>query len=286
MRKIIFILLFLPVLAFAYTLPGTPSGFVNDFTNTFSVDQKTALESKLKTFAAESSNEISVALIPNLGGDTIENFAVSLFKDWGIGKNKNDNGVLILVAKDDRQMRIEVGYGLEGALTDSQSNQIIANILRPAFRINDFYGGLNAATDAVVAATKGEYVPTVIPRDQGYTDDQILEIVFYSAFALMWLSSVLGRTKSWWLGGVLGGFVGIGIGLVYGFLFIGLVAMGLLIPFGLLFDYLTSRAYARHGHRVGSGWWFGGFGSGGRGGGGFGGFGGGSSGGGGASGDW
>jgi len=120
--------------ALAYTNPGSPTGFVNDFAGVFSGEQKATLEQKLVTFEKETSNEITVVTIKALDGDTIENFAVKLFEDWEIGKKDKDNGVLVLLAMDDRQMRIEVGYGLEGALTDAQSFWIINKIMKPAFQ--------------------------------------------------------------------------------------------------------------------------------------------------------
>ena len=98
-----------------------------------SAEQKQTLETKLSQFEKDTSNELSVVTIEDLKGDTIENFAVKLFEDWGIGKKDKDNGVLLLIAKNDRQMKIEVGYGLEGALTDAQSFWIIQNVMRPAF---------------------------------------------------------------------------------------------------------------------------------------------------------
>lgn len=269
----------LPFLVFAYKNIGKPIGFVNDFTNTLSASEVLSLENKLQNFSKESSNEIAIAIVPNLSDDTIENFSSQLFKEWGIGNKKKDNGVLILVAKENHQMRIEVGYGLEGALTDAQSNLIINNVMRPAFRANDFYGGLDKAIDVIIAATKGEYAPEVFNKK--YSEDQILEFIFYGIFGLMWLSGILGRTKSWWLGGVLGGVAGVLVALVYGFFLTGLVSIIFLILFGLVLDFFSSRAYGRSNslHSRNSFW-------GGQSGGGFGGFGGGHSGGGGASGNW
>src|SRR3989344_5277330 len=115
-------LFFIITPVFAYTSPGSPSGFVNDFAQMMSAGARAQLEQKLVQLEKDSTNEISVVTINNLDGDTIENFAVKLFQEWGIGKTKNDNGILLLIAKDDRKMRIEVGYGLEGALTDAQSH--------------------------------------------------------------------------------------------------------------------------------------------------------------------
>jgi len=291
MKKIIIILLLFfasPVLA--YYNPGQPSGFVNDYTGTFVAEQKSALENKISQFEKETSNEISVVLIPSLEEDTIENFAVKLFEDWKIGKKTNDNGVLILVAKDDRKMRIEVGYGLEGALTDAQSNWIINQVMQPAFRANDFYGGLDKAVDQIIAATKGEYVPSDSQKKSSSSGRGFdpFDVMWFGVFIFVWIASILGRSKSWWAGGIIGAVIGIVIGLIKGFLFFGVVAIGFLIPLGLLFDFIVSKKYQAgkaSGHIP---WWIGGGrgGSGGGFGGRFGGFGGGFSGGGGSSGRW
>jgi uncharacterized protein len=273
--------LIVPAIVFAYANPGQPGGFVNDFVGLLSTEQKTALEGKLADFEKNSGNEISLAIINSLNGDSIENFAVKLFEDWGIGKEKQDNGVLILVIKDDREMRIEVGYGLEGALTDAQSYWIIKNVMAPAFSSGDFYFGLNGTVDKIIEATNGEYVPSE-SSDNGGADVNWFFLIF---FLPIWLASVLARSKSWWLGGAIGGVAGIIIGFIKGFLYMGLGAMAILIPLGLLFDFFVSKNYQKV--RSSGGvppWWMGG---GGKGGGShFGGFGGGMSGGGGASGRW
>jgi len=293
-KKLFLGALFLPLVSFAYFNPGKPAGFVNDYAGMLGVDQKQALETKLAAFEKETSNEISVAIIPSLQGDTIENFAVQLFKDWGVGKKNNDNGVLLLIAKDDRQMRIEVGYGLEGALTDAQSYGIINNDLTPAFRQSDYYGGIDKATNDIIAATRGEYsgsgaAPAATSGGVNPTINQIFGFGWFIFFGLIFLASVLGRSKSWWAGGVLGGILGIVVGLLFGFVFVGIATLAVFIPLGLLFDFVVSRAYQKGKDTGHMPWWIGGRGprgGGGFGGGGFGGFGGGGSGGGGASGRW
>ncbi len=278
----------LPVAIFAYVNPGSPTGFVNDFAGVLNVEQKQQLEQKLSGFEKSTGNEISIAVIKNLGGDTVENFAVELFKDWKIGKKDKDNGALILVAIDDREMRIEVGYGLEGVLTDAQSSWIINNEMVPAFRDNDFYGGLNTATDKIISAIGGEVISEDKPAAPKVDYFNILAFVI---FVFVWLGSILGRSKSWWAGGVVGGIAGIIIGFIKGFLYFGVISLAILIPLGLLFDFIASKTYSKSKSQGKvPPWWIGGggFGSGSKGGGfgGFGGFGGGSSGGGGASGRW
>lgn len=273
-----------PLFALAYVSPGTPSGYVNDFAGMFTSSEVEGLESKLSSYEAASGNEIAVVTVPSLGGDPIEDYAVKLFEEWKIGKEKEDNGVLLLIARDDREVRIEVGYGLEPSLTDSESASIIRNVIVPAFQDGAYDAGIAGAVDAMIAAIGGEYVPE--PAPQSSLDIDWFWVIF---FVPLWLASILGRSKSWWAGGVIGGVAGVVLGFVFGFLWTGVAAIVLLIPLGLLFDFVVSRAYARgktSGHFP---WWIGGGrhgGHGGFGGGGFGGFGGGHSGGGGASGRW
>jgi uncharacterized protein len=275
-----------PVLA--YISPGQPTGFVNDYADVLTPEQETLLESQLNTVATTEGSEIAVVTVPNIGEDTIENFAVSLFAEWGIGKETLDNGVLLLVAIEEREMRIEVGYGLEGTITDAQASWIIKDILTPAFKNSDYYTGIEGAVNSIRKAISGE---TPLPADEitipAIDDTEVSVLVSFLYFIVFILSIVLGRSKSIWLGGVLGALIG-GVG---GF-FLGTVQTailgGLILGLvGLALDYILSQ-----GGGPGSGLGGGMFGGTGRGGGfgssggGFGGFGGGSSGGGGASGRW
>lgn len=275
----------LPVAVFAYVNPGNPTGFVNDFAGVLSAEQKQQLEQKLSDFEKSTGNEISIAVIKSLDGDTVENFAVELFKDWGVGKEGKDNGALILVAVEDREMRIEVGYGLEGALTDAQSSWIVNNQMAPAFKNGNFYAGLNAASDKIISAIGGEVIPV---EESKMPVSDYFDIFGGIVFFLILLGSILGRSKSWWAGGIIGGIAGIIIGFIKGFLYFGIISLAVLIPLGLLFDFIVSRTYSKSKSQGKvPPWWIGGAGFGGGGkSGGFGGFGGGMSGGGGASGRW
>lgn len=293
MIKKIFILFGIIFFAFpvlAYYSPGQPSGFVNDYAQILTAEQKQALETKLVQFEKETSNEISVAIIKSLKGDTAENFAVKLFEEWGIGKKDKDNSILLLVALDDRKIKIEVGYGLEGALTDAQSYWIYNDILKPAFQQEKYFEGISDATDKIIAAVKGEYVPAST-TDGSQKSDFNFDLVWIGVFFLIWISSMLARSKSWWAGGVVGAIIGVVLIFVFSWL-VGLISILLLTPLGLLFDFLISKNYStRKSRGLGPSWWAGGFGGkggfgGGSSGGGFGGFGGGSSGGGGSGGSW
>ncbi|MDP3999322.1 MAG: TPM domain-containing protein [bacterium] len=281
MKKVYFLaILLLPAVVFAYVSPGKPSGFVNDFAGMLSQQEKSALELKLSSFSKTLGAEISVVTIPDLGGDTIENFAVQLFQEWGIGKKGTDNGALLLVARDDRQARIEVGYGLEPVLTDAQSYWILHNVITPAFSEGKFFEGINNGVDKIISAVGGEQIPVEQESRSGSGGD-----FFWLLLAgPIWLASILGRSKSWWLGGVLGGIGGLVVGLIYGFIYTGVFSIAGLAVVGLIFDYLVSKSYTKSrlsGHYP---WWIGGHNH--FGGGGFGGFGGGRSGGGGSSHRW
>lgn len=279
--------------AIAYISPGTPTGFVNDFAGMLSADVRAQIEQNIRSFEQTTGHEISVVTIPTLDGDYIENVAEKLFKEWGIGKKGADNGALLLIARDDRKMRIEVGYGLEGALTDAESSQIIRNTLRPAFQRSDFDGGVREAVSEIERAIQEEVPIQTEQSSFGLSRGVIEFFLWFGIVLLIWGAAILERTKSWWLGGVIGGIVGLVIGLfVVGFILnivwwvIGVALLG------LGFDFLVSKNYQQsrlHGRRpswwAGGGWGPGG-GFGGGGGGGFGGFGGGGSGGGGSSGGW
>ncbi len=144
--------------AFAYTSPGAPTGYVNDYTGTLSTNVKQSLEAELQLFAASTTNEIAVVIISSLEGDSVENYAVKLFEEWKIGNAKNDNGVLLLIAKNDRKLRIEVGYGLEGALPDILAKDIIDTKITPAFKQEDYDKGVTEGVRAIEQVTKGEYI--------------------------------------------------------------------------------------------------------------------------------
>lgn len=134
-----------------------PARLVVDYTNTLAPDQREALENKLVSFDDSTSTQIAVVIIESTGNYEISDYAVALGREWGIGNKDINNGVLLLVAKNDRKMWIATGYGLEGALPDATTKQIIENEIKPNFRENDFYRGLDEGTDAIIAATKGEY---------------------------------------------------------------------------------------------------------------------------------
>lgn len=270
----------------AYTSPGKPTGAVNDFAGILSAEERSALEIKVREFQRPAGLEMAVVTVPSLGGETIENYAVKLFAEWGIGQKLKDNGVLLLIAPNEREVRIEVGYGLEPLLTDAESSQIIRTVILPAFKSGDYSGGIRAGIDGIETAVNAD--PAVVPSEPEKTSSSrgLPGEIFLFALAFSFqLIPVMMRSKSWWLGGV--------IGLVLGFLLWSLYIGITLAIIGLILDYVLSKKYreellaGKNPDKMFSGarGWFGGFGGRG-GGGGFGGFGGGMSGGGGASGRW
>jgi len=134
-----------------------PQKLVVDYTNTLAADQKAALEQKLVAFDDSTSTQIAVVLVETTGDRDIADYAVAMGRAWGIGNKEFNNGILLLVAKNDRKIWIATGYGLEGALPDILAKRIIENEIKPNFKGSDFYRGLDEGTDAIIAATKGEY---------------------------------------------------------------------------------------------------------------------------------
>ena len=254
-----FLLFSLTVVAQQVLPKPNPPRLVVDAANVLSSDQRQILEQKLDAFNDTTSNQISIVTINDLNDVPIEDYAVKLFRDWGIGGSKHNNGLLILVSKNDHQIRIEVGYGLEGAITDVQSNDIIANDLRPNFKGGDFYRGFDEAINSLEKAAVGEYKERGTQKDDNGGGGNILGFIIIVIIILI----VIGRGR----GGRGGGMMS-----RRGFGSWWIPAM-----------FLGGGNWGRS-----SGGWGGGFGGGGfgGGGGGFGGFGGGSSGGGGASGGW
>ena len=162
----IFILLLVSVLTFSQstfdpeTLLKPQTGkqqLVNDFTNTLTPDQKQALENKLVAFNDSTSTQIAVVIIPTLNGNDIADYNVKLGRAWGVGGKQYSNGVILLIAKEDRKLNIATGYGVEGALPDITAKHIIEDVIVPNFKGDDYYRGIEEGTDAIIQAVKGEY---------------------------------------------------------------------------------------------------------------------------------
>lgn len=136
---------------------------VTDLTGTLSVDERAALEAKLAAFEARKGSQIAVLFVPTTGPETIEQYAIRVAERWRLGREGVDDGALLLVARDDRALRIEVGYGLEGAMPDAIANRIVEDIVVPRFRLGEFDAGVNAGVDAMIRVIDGEPLPAVDP---------------------------------------------------------------------------------------------------------------------------
>lgn len=141
----------------ALTIPDQPAGRVSDYAGLLREEDRLALEAKLRALEDSTSTQITIAIFSSLEGEILEEFSIRLAEKWQIGQKGKDNGAILSVFVQDRQMRIEVGRGLEGTLTDAISSRIIRNELASRFREGRYAEGLNAAVDAMIAATRGEY---------------------------------------------------------------------------------------------------------------------------------
>lgn len=276
-RYSIFVIsIFVVSTAYALNLPSY-DGFVTDLAGVLTSSQKQNLESSLEAYRQETSNEIAVLIVPSLEGEVIADLAVEVGREWGIGTEEHNNGILLLIAIEDRELFIATGYGLEGAVPDIVAKGIIDEEIVPQFRNGDYYAGVQAGIEALKKHIGGEYTADRY-SSSGSSSDWSGIWIFIVIIGVQILAAVLGSTKSWWMGGVVGGVFGIIITLVKGWW----VLIPLLVIVGLIFDFIVSKMPKGKG-RGGRSFWSGG----GRGGsGGFGGFSGGSFGGGGAGGSW
>lgn len=138
---------------------------MTDQTGTLSSSEQNALEQKLADFEKTKGSQVVVVLIPTTGDETIEQYTIRLAEAWKIGREDVDDGVIMLFAMSDRKMRIEVGYGLEGALTDALSKRIITNVITPEFRSGHFYRGIDGGVDVVLSVISGEELPPAVANN-------------------------------------------------------------------------------------------------------------------------
>ncbi|NML35572.1 TPM domain-containing protein [Chitinophaga sp. G-6-1-13] len=250
---------FLPVLflltgllAKAQNIPARPDPptLVNDFAGILLKDEDERLEQKLVAYDDSTSTQIAIVTLKSVGDYDISQVSLKILRDWGIGRKGKNNGILILVSMEDRKIRIETGYGMEGAVPDAIANEIIAQIIKPAFREGQYYQGLDKAVDAIIKAAAGEYKGDPRQSKPGISPGAIFLLILVIVIIISIISRGGGggggttyNRRGGWIWPVIGSMGGFG--------------------------------------RGGGGGW-----SGGGGGGGFGGFGGGSGGGGGASGSW
>ncbi|MBI1285299.1 MAG: YgcG family protein [Thiobacillus sp.] len=244
---------------------------VTDLTATLSAGQVDDLEARLAAFEAKKGSQIAVLIVPSTQPEDIAQYGIRVAEQWKIGRKNIDDGVIVIVAKDDRRMRIEVGYGLEGAIPDAIAKRVIAETITPQFQAGAFYGGIDAGVQQLMRLIEGEPLPPPVAPGGGGTGDAFLPLVVGGIFAGWLLSTLMSRPAA-------GGVAALGSGAV------GAVLMGF-TPV-LLFIAFFVFAIVASGFRHSGGWSSGGRGGGGFGGGGSWGGGGGGFGGGGASGSW
>ncbi|MBK7491421.1 MAG: YgcG family protein [Nitrosomonas sp.] len=270
------------------TIPPLKS-HVNDLTATLSASEVMHLEQKLQAFEKTKGSQIAVLMIPTTQPETIEQYSIRVAEAWQLGRKGIDDGILLLIAKNDRALRIEVGYGLEGVIPDAIAKRIIADIMTPHFKLGHFANGIDAGIEAIIHLIQGEPLP--LPKNSRNSNSAAGEHSPVENFVSLLIGAmVLGRILQVMLGRLAGAMVtGIGVGVI-GWLSFASLTAAILIAIAAFFInlflnsdggvYRTGRSgWSDRGYRNG------GFDRGGFGGGGFGG-GGGGFGGGGASGRW
>jgi len=263
---------------------------VIDQTGTLTADERGRLDAKLADFETRRGSQVVVLVVPSIGSEAIEDFATRVTDEWKLGRKGVDDGVLFVIAKQERKMRIHTGRGVQGTLTDILAKRIVADIVAPRFRTGDFAGGIDEASGAIMKAIEGENLalPTPKSKPQGRKVDTVSS---YGDF--LWMAFFLVPVIAMVLRGLVGRFAGAGLtggvtGLAAAWIF-GSVVFGAFAALIAFVVGLTMGTGARGGGGWGGSWggggWSGGGGGGWSGGGGMSGGGGGFDGGG-ASGDW
>jgi uncharacterized protein len=271
------------------------TGRVVDLTGTLTSGDIATLDQKLKDLETRKGSQVAVLIVPTTQPETIEQYAIRVADAWKVGRKKIDDGALVVVAKNDRHLRVEVGYGLEGSLTDVTTKRIIDEVITPRFKGGDFAGGISAGIDRMIKVIDGEPLPAPEPphwQDTGALDasDLFNPVVLFGLFIVgAFLRTLLGRL----VGAVAtGGVAGLVAWLIAGSLGAALLLGGMAFVIAMFAGGFVPVGPAGRYGRYGGGWPGGGYSGGGWGGGGSGGSGGGFSGsgggfgGGGASGSW
>jgi len=174
---------------------------VHDDAHALSSSTVDALEAKLVKYEDSTSNQIAILLIPSLEGEVLEDYALRVAEKWKLGQENKDNGALLLIAVNDRKMRIEVGQGLEGVLTDAMCSRIMRNELSPAFRKDDYDGGVNAAVQAMISAIGGEYsadAESENTADLGWKERILLGLFIFVVLGIFTVAGVFTPGCSGW----------------------------------------------------------------------------------------
>lgn len=201
------------------------SSRVTDLTQTLSAAEQAQLEQKLAAFEAKKGSQIALLIVPTTQPEDIAQYSIRVVEKWKIGRDKVDDGVLVLVAKDDRKLRIEVGYGLEGAVPDLYAKRIISEIISPKFKQGDYYGGLDAGLNSLIGLVDGEPLPAPTnAQSSGMGIMDMLPILMFGGLVTgLFLRSMFGTffgsalngslvgTVIWLLGAALGGAAILGV---------------------------------------------------------------------------
>ena len=237
---------------------------VMDSTGTLTASQRDALDGKLREFEARRGSQVVVLMVDSLGDETIEDFAGRVTDEWKLGRKGVDDGVLFVIAKQDRKLRIHTGRGVQGTLTDALSKRIVSDIVAPRFREGDFAGGIDAGVDAIMKAVEGEALPLPEPPPRGKVDSvsSFGDFAFLAFFAVPIIAGIMRSMFGRLLGaGATSAITGIGAWLLIGSIAIGAIAAFIAFVITMFMGLGGPRI-------VGPGGWGGGFPTGGWGGGG------------------
>ena len=209
---------------------------VTDLTGTLSAEQKSALEQRIAAFEAKKGSQLAVLMLPTTKPEEIEQYSIRVAEAWKIGRKGTDDGLILIVAKDDRRLRVEVGYGLEGAIPDGVANRVISETITPRFKAGDFYGGISAGVDQLIRLVEGEKLPPPSSQQSRQSSAQgmdfmqwIVPAIFFVLIVGGILKAVLGRVMGSAAAGLAAGVIA---WLVLG---LGIAAIAAIVAFILTF---------------------------------------------------
>lgn len=181
----------------------SPARFINDFANMLTMEEERLLEYKLRNYEDSTSTQLVIVAVYSLNGYNLEEYAIQIAREWGIGQREKDNGLLILISKSEHKIRLEIGYGLEGVVSDIMAGRIITNYLQPNFRKGAYYKGLDEATDTIIGLTNGLFKPTHLSpfwnvgRIFGYFTFVLLLISMFVSYARVYRRMMIFMAVGW-----------------------------------------------------------------------------------------
>lgn len=242
----VFALVLAPAMLHAEVEVPPSKSRVTDLTGTLASSQRETLEQELRRFEARKGSQVAVLMVPTTRPEAIEQYAIRVADAWKLGRKGVDDGVLLLIAKEDRELRIEVGYGLEGVIPDAVAKRVVSEIIIPYFKQGDFYGGVHAGVGRLMRLIDGEALPPPASRDRGWSGIQDMLPVVFLAVVIGggFLGAILGRLLG---AAVAGGIVSVVFWVTIGSI-IGSILAGLLV-------FLFTLAIGGSGGRGGFGGW-------------------------------